>query len=384
MTEMPPSNLPPIALFGYDSSPFTRKAQLTLRMLQLPYSFLVVPSMMPRPILADNFNLMYRKIPVLAIGRDIIVDTSLIIEYLHAHPALKAWRDQRRANGGGDIGQEIHHDARGRVLSRLLSSFFTDRPLFRLTTGLIPSAVWRTRFGEDRAELIGHKLDPEKLERKVPRNLVSLDTYLSIVEPMFAEGGWVLGGQQPSLADLSVYYQLEWGYYISRGIGFEDLTGEKALEGIGDGMKKIFNRERYPGLLEWYERFQHFVEDLPVVEKRIEKDDKRGVEIVMRNLRDAPTSEEVLMLSTPNQRLAKEEDGLGIKNGSKVSIAPDDTGRANPTIGTLIASSPEEVVIEPDASEAVDKEGTSAAVQGIRLHFPRVGFVVSPVRTAKL
>lgn len=381
---MPPNTLPPIALFGYDSSPFTRKVQLTLRLLQLPYNFLVVPSMMPRPILVDNFNLTYRKIPVLAIGRDIIVDTSLIVEYLHAHPALKTWHDEHRKDDSGYVGREAHHDARGRVLSRLLSSFFTDRPLFRLTTGLIPSVVWRTKFGEDRAGLIGHKLDPDKLERKVPRNLVSLDTYLSVLEPMFAEGGWMLASEEPSLADLSLYYQLEWGMNISEGIGIEDLTGGETFDGTGEGMKAVFNRDRYPGLHDWFNRFKSFADGLPAVEDRIERGDTKGVERVMGRLRDTERSEEVALLSTPNGRLGEMEDKLGVKYGAKVSVAPDDTGRGDPTVGTLIAASPEEVVIEPDLPEAVGKEGKRATVDGIRLHFPRVGFIVSPIRASKL
>lgn len=34
-------------------------------------AFIVVTSMMPRPILQENFNVTYRKIPVLAIGREV-------------------------------------------------------------------------------------------------------------------------------------------------------------------------------------------------------------------------------------------------------------------------------------------------------------------------
>lgn len=376
--------LPPIALFGYDSSPFTRKVQLTLRLLQIPYKFVLVPSMMPRPILVDNFNLTYRKIPVLAVGKDVFVDTSLIVEYLHGHPALKAWREEQRQGNSGYVGEEVHQDVRGRAMSRVLSSFFTDRPLFRLTTGLIPSVVWRTRFGEDRASLIGHKLDPNKLEQKVPRNLVSLDTYLSVIEPMFEEGGWALGTSKPSLADVSLYYQLEWGRNISRGIGIEDLTGGGTGDGTGEGMEAVFSSDRYPGLVGWYHRFKDYVDKLPVVEGRIEKEDVKGVDGVMKQLAETQRSEGVLLLPTPNDRAEDLESRLGLKIGAKVSVAPDDTGRGDPTVGTLIAMSPEEVVIEPDLPEAVGKEGKKATVEGIRLHFPRVGFIVMPVRASKL
>jgi glutathione S-transferase len=44
--------------------------------------------MLPRPILTSTFGLAYRKIPVLALGRDLYCDTSLIIEALeHFFPA---------------------------------------------------------------------------------------------------------------------------------------------------------------------------------------------------------------------------------------------------------------------------------------------------------
>lgn len=48
--------------------------------------------MLPRPILTKTFALSYRKIPVLAIGREIYCDTSLIIEALeHFFPASSGW-----------------------------------------------------------------------------------------------------------------------------------------------------------------------------------------------------------------------------------------------------------------------------------------------------
>jgi glutathione S-transferase len=64
---------PIIVLFGYDSSTFTLKVRLALKIKQIPYTFVKVPTMMPRPLLRDNFNLTYRKIPVLAMGRELYV-----------------------------------------------------------------------------------------------------------------------------------------------------------------------------------------------------------------------------------------------------------------------------------------------------------------------
>ena len=82
------AKLPIVVLFGYESSTFTLKIRLAKKLKQIPYTFVAVPSMMPRPVLRDNFHLTYRKIPVLAIGKDIYCDTSLICEALeHFFPA---------------------------------------------------------------------------------------------------------------------------------------------------------------------------------------------------------------------------------------------------------------------------------------------------------
>lgn len=48
--------------------------------------------MLPRPLLTHTFALSYRKIPVLAIGREVYCDTSLIIEALeHYFPPTQGY-----------------------------------------------------------------------------------------------------------------------------------------------------------------------------------------------------------------------------------------------------------------------------------------------------
>lgn len=81
-----------VVLFGYESSAFTWKARLALRLKQIPYTFVTVESMMPRPKLREAFNLTYRRIPVLAIGRDVYCDTALICDALdHYFPASEGY-----------------------------------------------------------------------------------------------------------------------------------------------------------------------------------------------------------------------------------------------------------------------------------------------------
>ncbi|EXJ61720.1 hypothetical protein A1O7_02149 [Cladophialophora yegresii CBS 114405] len=300
--------------------------------------------MMPRPILKDNFNVTYRKIPVLAIGREIYIDTSLILEALEHHFPP--------AQGYGSL-YPAGHAATYRSLIRGFASYWTDRPLFRVTTGLIPATVWRTHFGVDRANLIGHTLDAEKLARKVPQNLSGLDLQLSLLEPLFVGDGrkWIFEGDKPSAADVAVWYQLDWGEKISRGEGISDLTGGRARDGDGEGMGSVFNRERYPGLVGWFERFKDYIHDLPGTETRVERSDDAGIKKTLQTLRDTEVAERVPVLPTPAGPHRELDRRNGLVTGTEVTIAPDDTGRDSPTVGTLLAIGPEEVVIRPQKTD---------------------------------
>ncbi|KAF2765645.1 hypothetical protein EJ03DRAFT_205175 [Teratosphaeria nubilosa] len=358
---------PIVVLFGYEASPFTLKVRLALRIKQIPYIFITVPSMMPRPILKDTFGLTYRKIPVLAIGRELYCDTSIICEALeHFFPASEGFQSLYPTAADG---------RNYRPMIRGFASYWTDRPLFRVTTGLIPASVWRTSFGQDRAGLIGHKLDPDKLEKKVPANLMSLDMQLSILEPLFDNRNtpWIFSTRSPSLADISVYYQLSWGSDIAAGRLINNLTGGGTEDTNTAGAEAVFNAKRYPALYTWYRTFQRYIDNLLDVE-----DKYPDFAQVLEQIKRSPVlGRRSLLLPTPRSVHAALATKIGLREGVTVSVAPDDTGRDDPTIGTLVALSPEEIVIKPQALE------TLAAVE-TRIHFPRVGFVVKPVDQAKL
>jgi glutathione S-transferase len=304
--------------------------------------------------------------------RQIYIDTSLIVEALEHYfpPSL----------GYGSL-YPTGHAATYRSLIRGFASYWTDRPLFRVTTGLIPGTVWRTHFGRDRSNLIGHTLDADKLERKVPQNLSGLDLQLSLLEPILAGAGkkWVFEGEKPSAADVAVWYQLDWGEKISRGEGISDLTGGGTGDGSGEGMGSVFNKERYPELVSWFERFKAYLDQLPSTETRIERADDAGIKKTLERLRDTKLAEQVPVLPTPAGPHQELDRRSGLVLGAEVSIAPDDTGRDSPTVGTLLAIGPEEVVIKP---QKTDEDGPR--VGDVRIHFPRIGFVIRPVGQARL
>lgn len=116
------------------------------------------------------------------------------------------------------------------------------------------------------------------------------------------------------------------------------------------------------------------------METRIERSDEAAVKKAIEALKGYPKLGAECMIRTPAGQHAEldSKTGLTIGQGLKVSIAPDDTGRDDPTIGTLVGLNPEEVVIEP-----VKLDGKEAVVD-VAVHFPRIGFVIRPVREAKL
>ncbi|EME46511.1 hypothetical protein DOTSEDRAFT_126826 [Dothistroma septosporum NZE10] len=319
--------------------------------------------MMPRPALRDNFHLTYRKIPVLAFGRDVYCDTSLISEALeHFFPPSEGYQSiYPRARDGSNY----------RSMMRGFASYWVDRPYFRATCGLMPASIWRSSFGDDRAGLIGHKLNPDKLERKLPENLSKLDMHLSILEPMLAEseGPWLFSTATPSLADIALYYQTLWGTDIAAGRYIENITMGQTPDETNEGAASVFNQERYPGVLSWFQRMQHYFDELQSVEDQVTK-----LESVLEQMKQSPAlGPKSLLLPTPRAAHAELDRKNGLHRDALVSVAPDDTGKDDPTIGTLVALSPEEVVIQPQALE-------SPASVETRIHFPRLGFVVRPVK----
>ena len=302
----------------------------------------------------------------------IYIDTSLILEALeHYFPSSAGYGTLYPAG----------HATTYRPLIRGFASYWTDRPFFRATCGLIPSSVWRTHFGVDRADLIGHKLDADKLERKVPQNLSGVDMHFSLLEPLLAdpEKKWLFEGQKPSAADLALWYQLDWGEKIARGEGVADLTAGGAEEGVGESMDSVFNNERYPGLWAWFHRFRKYIADLASTEARIERTDEASINKVLQKIKETRLAEEIPLLPTPAGPYPELDKRNGLAVGAEISIAPDDTGRDSPTVGRLLAITPEEVVIEPKKIG-----GAGSAVGEVRVHFPRVAFVIRPVGQAKL
>jgi hypothetical protein len=121
------SNIPPVILYGYDSSPFAAKVYHALLLKDIPHIRVNVSNMPPRPELGRSLGVTYRRIPVLAIGRDVYCDTSLITLAL-----------ERRFS-----------PEQGYAFSK----FYADRTLFPLAVTFIEWDKLPKAFVEDRSKV---------------------------------------------------------------------------------------------------------------------------------------------------------------------------------------------------------------------------------------
>jgi glutathione S-transferase len=157
---------------------------------------------MPRPDLAA-IGVGYRRIPVMAIGRDVYLDTRLIIEKLETlfppsaeHPAISATTNDQKA------------------LERLLSLWAIDAGIFVRASQLIPTnmpVLQDPKFTKDREQMSGRSWSAENLEKNRPEAIADIKSGVALLEnTLLADGrDWVLGTEKPSLADIEgklLYY----------------------------------------------------------------------------------------------------------------------------------------------------------------------------------
>jgi hypothetical protein len=146
----------------------------------------------------------------------------------------------------------------------------------------------------------------------------------SILENQFHSAGpWIFSTPHPSLADISLYYQLDWGQDIAAGRGIENLTGGGTKDTNSEGASSVFNAARYPALFKWYMSMKQYFASLPSTETRAS-----DTGAAMQQLKEyKPEKWRSVVLPTPAKPHFDLDRKTGLVPGVKVSVAPDDTGR---------------------------------------------------------
>jgi glutathione S-transferase len=204
---------PPLILFSYDTSPYGQKIHLLLTLANLPYSELTQPAVLPRPDL-KALSITYRRIPLLAIGRDVYADSSAILSAILNRLGAAKKIETTPADAAYEVwGNE---------------TFKSVLPL------LPPQATQSEAFVKDRESIfpiIGKAVVLKSLE---PIALAELKSRLKTVEEVFLRDGPYIGGERLSMADVHVVWVLRWvlqGMLIvlRRTVDWEEMDTDDAM-----------------------------------------------------------------------------------------------------------------------------------------------------------
>lgn len=146
---------------------------------------------MPRPDL-ELLPVHYRRIPILAIGRDVYLDTRLILRVLESLP------DVATPPLGATNSQDL-------FVEKLIEKYIIEGPVFAIAAGLVPvDAAQDPTVKKDRQGMLGRTWDREELEEGRGECLNYIRNLYNFFETTILADGreWVLGGEGPRLADI--------------------------------------------------------------------------------------------------------------------------------------------------------------------------------------
>lgn len=180
-------------LFLWDLSAWASKVTAYFALRGIPFSRCEQPITQPRPDLAA-LGVQYRRIPLLAMGRDIYCDTLLILEKLEATYHSSQFKKISAS------------DPKDKALERLLEKW-TDVVVFKSAAACISTDLDLMKdpnFQKDREALWGRGWSKEEQDKLRPPALAEMRSNWDFLEDLLSDGRkWVLGGEEgPMLADI--------------------------------------------------------------------------------------------------------------------------------------------------------------------------------------
>ncbi len=300
---------PEIILHHYEASPFSEKVRLMLGIKALPWRSVISPNMMPKPDLVPLTG-GYRRAPVMQIGADVFCDSQVMLAELeHRWPS---------AGAKGGLPWAVN--------------LWADRLFFQTTVpiifGELGDKVPRA-FIEDREKLSGRPFDVAAMKAASAPMRGQWRGHAAWIESALKDsGGPFLRGAAPGLADAAAYMNIWFLAGAVPGVFAELMAGMDAVAAWRAALTAIGHGQR---------------------------SEMTGAEAL-----------EIARTSTPATRSDHDaHDPLGRALGASVVVSADDYGR-DPVSGTLVAATPERVVIAREDPE----------LGAINVHFPRVGYVV--------
>ena len=233
---------PPIILFTYPESVVGRRTEWYLTLRNIPYQTCQVDNKMPRPVL-DRIGVHYRRIPVMAVGRDIYCDSRCIIDRL-----------ERLYDKVPKLGFDVKEKPFDYGIQQILENWAFDGGLFQRTSQMIPpdaSLIQIKEWIADRSELLGIPFKPEMLAHVLPDALAHTRLHLQMIEQnLLGDGRDWLFGDHPSVSDVHVMWIFDWMMRPADRMGMRHAYPE------------LLNEKNYPKTFAWIERMDRAIEDM--------------------------------------------------------------------------------------------------------------------------
>ncbi|EAA32197.1 hypothetical protein GE21DRAFT_7778 [Neurospora crassa] len=362
---------PPIILYHYPFSPYAKRIVWYLHLRGIPYTQCLQPMILPRPDLSSLLGIKYRRIPLLSIGRDVYLDTRLILSKLEdldlpsLNPKLSA------APGTDALALQSllsHYSIDGGLFSRAAQLLFSlDNPLLRDPQFLADRADFVAGGGAGNAPPSQFS-SREEMAALGPEALADLRDYCQMLETtVLADGrNWILknstdtdndnNNNRPGLADIEAVFVLHW---------VMSLPG--ALP------KEQFNDDKFPRVWKWVERFRVAVGETTTPTQQTAAQKKGDGNNKVATIKGDKARDLILGARWNEDSEKKEVEAgeaivqfHGLKKGTLVEVWPTDSGSApaHRDVGRLVSLDSREVVIENE--------------KGVRVHAPRHGFRVKP------
>ncbi|KAL4950282.1 hypothetical protein BDW69DRAFT_172554 [Aspergillus filifer] len=336
-----------IVFFHYPFSPFSARVLYYLALRGIPYDQCIQPKILPRPDLT-RLGIRYRRIPLLSIGRDIYLDSPLILRTL-----------EKIEGANPPFASQTTPAQRG--IEGLLSKFTMETSLFRnVVQILLPSTplMHDEAFMKDRMDMMGGGSGGSAAAADFAKfvlagradAIVSVKNAFEFLETTLLADGreWLAGTERPGLADVEMIWPIHW---------LLSVPGALPEEHISAGL--------FPKVFAWVERFQKAVEE---AKKGVRQPESLSGDQVAEMLQQAVAdgSGDVIDEKDP---LVKEK---GLKKGQMVQVWPSDSGSRHKTVGRLLGLTAKETTIETVEGDI-----------SVRVHAPRQGFQVAEVSAEK-
>ena len=296
-------------LHHYDTSPFSEKVRLTFGVKDLAWRSVLTPNMMPKPDLVPLTG-GYRRAPVMQIGADVFCDSQVILAEI-----------ERRSPGSGQLAG----------LDSMVN-LWADRLFFQASVAVIFAELGDNvgaDFIKDREKLSGGSFNIAAMKAAAIPMRGQWRGHAAWIEHALAARGDFLAGEAPGLIDIAAHMNV---WFVSQ---FTSHLAGPLLAGLDR-------------VVAWRDRLNAV---------------GHGTRAEMSGA-DALT---VAKSAQPGDFTAHDgADPSGLVPGAKVTVAADDYGR-DPIPGTLVAATPDRVVIARDTPD----------LGALHLHFPRAGYILA-------